>query len=49
VPLGPHGGAAQLPGTDGIAGPDIAAQYKGRGLFTDRYAETFGLLTPNAA
>jgi NADH dehydrogenase FAD-containing subunit len=49
VPLGPHGGAAQLPGTDGIAGPDIAAQYKGRDLFTDRYAEAFGLLTPNAA
>jgi NADH dehydrogenase FAD-containing subunit len=43
VPLGPDGGAAQLPGSDGIAGADIAAQYKGRELFVDRYRELFGL------
>jgi apoptosis-inducing factor 2 len=48
IPLGPDGGAAQLPGRDDIAGADIAAQYKGRDLFVDRFAETFGLRTADA-
>jgi apoptosis-inducing factor 2 len=45
VPLGPEGGAAQLPGSPDIAGPEIASQYKGHDLFVGRYAEMFGLDT----
>jgi NADH dehydrogenase FAD-containing subunit len=43
VPLGPDGGASQLPGQDSIAGPDITSQYKGQDLFVGRYRETFRL------
>lgn len=43
VPLGPDGGAAQLPGTDDILGPELASQYKGRELFIGTYRELLGL------
>ena len=43
VPLGPTGGAAQLPGSPEIAGPEIASRYKGQDLFVGRYTEIFGL------
>jgi len=39
VPLGPDGGASQLP--DGIAGAEPTSQIKGRSLFVDRYAGAF--------
>jgi apoptosis-inducing factor 2 len=45
VPLGPTGGAAQLPGRDDIAGPEFVAQVKGRDLMVDRYAEILGVRT----
>ena len=41
LPLGPNGGAAQLPG-QGVLGADIAAQYKGADLLTGRFGELFG-------
>ena len=40
---GPTGGAAQLPGQDDIAGPDVAAQYKSRDMMVDRYREILGV------
>ena len=43
VPLGPEGGAGQLPGADEISGPDVVAEIKGRDLMIEHYAETFGL------
>lgn len=49
VPLGPGGGAAQLPGADGIAGPDVVARIKGQDLFTSRYAELLGVVPPTAS
>ncbi|MFI1704998.1 NAD(P)/FAD-dependent oxidoreductase [Streptomyces griseoruber] len=42
LPLGPGGGASQLPGM-GVVGPEITAQYKGGDLMTGRFAETFGI------
>ncbi|MFE4758199.1 FAD-dependent oxidoreductase [Streptomyces mirabilis] len=42
LPLGPAGGAAQLPGM-GIAGPDITSQYKGADLLTGRLGQLFGI------
>ncbi|WP_336204201.1 NAD(P)/FAD-dependent oxidoreductase [Nonomuraea sp. LPB2021202275-12-8] len=41
VPLGPEGGAGQLPGQDAIAGPDVVADLKGRALLVDSNAELF--------
>jgi NADH dehydrogenase FAD-containing subunit len=48
IPLGPEGGASQLPGMDDIAGPDVTSQYKGRDLLVDRFADTFGLTQARA-
>jgi NADH dehydrogenase FAD-containing subunit len=42
LPLGPAGGASQLPGS-GVLGAETTAQYKGGDLFTGRYTELFGL------
>ncbi len=44
LPLGPTGGAAQLPG-QGVLGPEITAQYKGADLMTGRFGELFGTRT----
>jgi apoptosis-inducing factor 2 len=41
VPIGPEGGAGQLPGIDGIAGPEVVADIKGRAMLIDKYAEMF--------
>jgi NADH dehydrogenase FAD-containing subunit len=41
VPIGPAGGAGQLPGADGIAGADVVAQLKGRTLLVERFQELF--------
>jgi len=43
VPLGPDGGASQLPGVDGVEGPEATARIKGQDLFIGRYREVFGL------
>lgn len=45
VPLGPDGGATQLPGQDDIGGPDITSQYKGSDMMVGQFAEDFGLPT----
>jgi NADH dehydrogenase FAD-containing subunit len=49
IPLGPEGGAAQLPDRAEIAGPEFVAERKGRAMMVDRYAELFGLLEPSAS
>jgi NADH dehydrogenase FAD-containing subunit len=41
IPLGPEGGAGQLPGADGIAGPEAVAEIKGRDMLVDRLGELF--------
>ena len=41
VPLGPEGGAGQLPGADSIAGPELASELKGRTLMVDAFAAMF--------
>jgi NADH dehydrogenase FAD-containing subunit len=41
VPLGPEGGAGQLPGVDGIVGADVAAERKGRTMLVDGFAALF--------
>lgn len=41
VPLGPAGGAGQLPGHDGIAGPEVIAEVKGRALLVERFDSLF--------
>jgi apoptosis-inducing factor 2 len=43
IPLGPNGGASELPGQDEIAGAEQTAAIKGSHLFIDRYRELFGL------
>jgi NADH dehydrogenase FAD-containing subunit len=46
IPLGPEGGAGQLPGADGISGPEVVAEIKGRHMLVDRYAELFAAAVP---
>ncbi|RVX38555.1 NADH dehydrogenase FAD-containing subunit [Nonomuraea polychroma] len=41
VPLGPEGGAGQLPGHDGIVGPEATAEIKGRAMLVDMSAAHF--------
>ncbi len=48
IPLGPHGGASELPGQDEIAGAEKTAAIKGEHMFVDNYHELFGLATPPA-
>jgi apoptosis-inducing factor 2 len=43
VPIGPAGGAGQLPGQSEIAGREVVADIKGRHMMVDRYAQLFGL------
>ncbi|WP_329026342.1 FAD-dependent oxidoreductase [Streptomyces sp. NBC_00690] len=42
LPLGPTGGATELPGGE-LLGPEVTAQYKGADLMVGRFSETFGL------
>ncbi|MEW9552371.1 NAD(P)/FAD-dependent oxidoreductase [Nonomuraea sp. NPDC050783] len=54
LPLGPGGGVGQLPSPEGpiVLTADAVADYKGRDLFTGRFAELFGIvceLSPAAA
>jgi NADH dehydrogenase FAD-containing subunit len=41
LPLGPNGGATQLPG-QGVLGPEVTAQRKGADLMTGRFSQIFG-------
>ncbi|SEL67334.1 NAD(P)/FAD-dependent oxidoreductase [Nonomuraea pusilla] len=45
LPLGPDGGVGQLPSPGGpiVLPPEAVADYKGKDLFTGRFAELFGL------
>ena len=43
IPLGPTGGASELPGQDEVAGAEQTAAIKGSHLFIERYRELFGL------
>jgi apoptosis-inducing factor 2 len=47
IPLGPTGGASELPGQDEIAGAEQTAAIKGSHLFIERYRELFGLPQPD--
>jgi apoptosis-inducing factor 2 len=47
VTIGPEGGAGQFPGHEGIAGPEVVAQAKGRTMMVDRYAEILGASDPS--
>ena len=46
VPLGPEGGAGQLPGHDGIAGPETIAEIKGRAMLIGHYESLFDAGVP---
>ncbi|TMR97990.1 NAD(P)/FAD-dependent oxidoreductase [Nonomuraea basaltis] len=46
VPLGPEGGAGQLPGQDGIAGPEATAEIKGRAMMVERSTALFDVPDP---
>ena len=39
LPLGPAGGASQLPGQEDIATAELTSQIKGRDMMIDRYAD----------
>jgi NADH dehydrogenase FAD-containing subunit len=43
IPLGPSGGASELPGQDEIAGEEPTRTIKGEHMFIDNYRERFGL------
>ena len=49
IPLGPSGGASELPGRDDIADAETTAAIKGEHMFIDAYRERFGLVTPEPA
>jgi apoptosis-inducing factor 2 len=49
IPLGPSGGASELPGQDDVAGAEQTAAIKGEHLFVENYRERFGLSEPAAA
>jgi NADH dehydrogenase FAD-containing subunit len=48
IPLGPSGGASELPGQDEIAGEEKTAAIKGEHMFIDTYRERFGLVSEPA-
>jgi NADH dehydrogenase FAD-containing subunit len=43
VPIGPTGGAGQLPGQDDVVGSEMISEIKGRELMVDRFSQLFGL------
>ena len=49
IPLGPSGGASELPGQDAVVGPETTATIKGEHMFVDAYHELFGLVAPAPA
>jgi NADH dehydrogenase FAD-containing subunit len=46
LPLGPEGGAGQLPGVDGIAGAETIAEVKGRHMLVDGLDTLFDVALP---
>lgn len=46
VPIGPSGGAGQLPGSDDLLGPDKVSTFKGQALNVDAYATRFNVELP---
>jgi NADH dehydrogenase FAD-containing subunit len=49
VPIGPTGGAGQLPGQDDVVGSDMISEIKGRELMVDRFSQLFGLAAAAAS
>jgi NADH dehydrogenase FAD-containing subunit len=49
VPIGPTGGAGQLPGQNQVVGSETIAELKGRDLMVDRFSELFGLAASTAS
>ncbi len=49
IPLGPSGGASELPSQDEVAGAETTAAIKGEHMFVDNYRERFGLVAPVTA
>jgi NADH dehydrogenase FAD-containing subunit len=49
IPLGPQGGAGQLPGQDGIAGREVISELKGRDMGIDHFGELFDAAPDRAA
>lgn len=43
LPIGPTGGAGQLPGRDDILTADFVAEVKGRDMMIDRFAQLLNL------
>jgi pyruvate/2-oxoglutarate dehydrogenase complex dihydrolipoamide dehydrogenase (E3) component len=43
VPLGPMGGAGEVPAHGGLVGPETISRLKGKGLFVDQYADILGV------
>ena len=41
IPLGPDGGAGQLPGIEGVAGAEVIAELKGRAMGVARLSAQF--------
>ena len=48
IPLGPTGGASELPGQDEIAGAEKTAAIKGEHMFVDAYRDDSGSASPSA-
>jgi hypothetical protein len=48
VPVGPDGGAGQLPDSDGLLPAEMVSQLKGRDMMVDRFAELLGVKTDEA-
>ena len=48
IPLGPQGGAGQFPGVDGIVGPEVIAERKGRDMMVEHFGSLFNAATPAA-
>jgi hypothetical protein len=46
LPLGPNGGAGQMPGVDGLVDAPAIAEIKGRDMMVDHFAELMGLSEP---
>jgi NADH dehydrogenase FAD-containing subunit len=49
VPIGPTGGAGQLPGQDEVVGSEMISEIKGRELMVDRFSQLFGLAAAAAS
>ncbi len=46
VPIGPHGGSGQLPGSGDLAAPEFVVNAKGRDMMVGRFADLLGVPAP---